>query len=68
VLESDQKLQSWFSLVLWEMSKTSPIESASQHNEEFKGHSPLPIFCSFSTWNILFRIWLEFGEASVQKL
>jgi hypothetical protein len=67
VLESDQKLQSWFSLVLCKMSKTSPIENASQHNEEFKAFSIADVLLIFCL-NYLFRIWLEFGEASVEKL
>jgi hypothetical protein len=47
VLETDQKLQSWFSLGLWKMSKTSPIENASQHKEEFKAFSIADVFLIF---------------------
>jgi hypothetical protein len=59
---------SWFSLVLWKMSKTSPIENASQHNEEFKAivhcrcfaHFLSEIFCSGFGWSLARRVSKSF--------
>jgi hypothetical protein len=75
--EQLQKKQCWkqtrsFSLgsvwVLWKMSKTSTIENASQHNEEFKGiihcrsfsHFLSEIFCSGFGWSLARRVSKSF--------